>query len=185
MTNSMRLTVWLPTQVLMQEEVTRIKAEAENGWFGLLPKHVDFVTALVPGILAFEVASTKTLTTEDTEEHRSESGSGRSGGLVASTEKAKTFTTEDTEEHRGITGSGRNQEREEYLAIDYGILVKCGREVSISTRAAVHSADLEQLRKDVRALFQAQEDREKKAVALEVKLEADLVRGLLEMEKRV
>ena len=50
----MKLTVWLPTEVLLDEEVTRISAEAQNGWFGLLPKHVDFVTALVPGVLTFE-----------------------------------------------------------------------------------------------------------------------------------
>lgn len=28
-------------------------AEAENGSFGLLPRHIDVVTALVPGILAY------------------------------------------------------------------------------------------------------------------------------------
>ena len=49
----MKLTVWLPSQMLLEEEVIRIKAEAENGWFGLLPKHVDFVTALVPGVMTF------------------------------------------------------------------------------------------------------------------------------------
>ena len=26
----------------------------ENGWFGLLPKHIDFVTALVPGVMTFQ-----------------------------------------------------------------------------------------------------------------------------------
>ncbi len=29
-------------------------AEAEDGSFGILPKHIDFVAALVPGILSFE-----------------------------------------------------------------------------------------------------------------------------------
>ena len=127
----MRLTVWLPTEILMQEEVTRIKAEAPNGWFGLLPRHIDFVTVLVPSVLAFV----------------------RPGGT------------------------------EEYLAIDQGILVKCGPEVSVSTRAAVRGTNLEQLKRDVEARFQAEGEREKKAFASEVKLEADLVRGLLELEK--
>ena len=127
----MRLTVRLPTEIFLTEEVTRIKAEAPNGWFGLLPKHVDFVTALVPGVLTFV---------------------SRKGG-------------------------------EEYLAIDQGILVKCGPEVSVSTRAAVRGANLGKLKCDVVTQFEADEEREKKNLEFEVKLEADLVRGLLELEK--
>jgi F-type H+-transporting ATPase subunit epsilon len=129
----MRLTVWLPTEILMQEEVSRIKAEAQNGWFGLLPKHIDFVTALVPGILAFVP----------------------------------------------VGGS------EEYLAIDHGILVKCGPEVSVSTRAAIRGASLERLKLRVESQFEAEEEKERKTRGVEVKLEADLVRGLLELEKNV
>jgi F-type H+-transporting ATPase subunit epsilon len=49
----MRLAVLLPSRVLVDEEVTKVVAEAENGWFCLLPRHVDFVAALVPGILVF------------------------------------------------------------------------------------------------------------------------------------
>ncbi len=93
----MKLTVWLPTQVLLDEEVTRIRAEAQNGWFGMLPKHIDFVTALVPGVLAFE----------------------------------------------------RPGQPEEYLAVDRGILVKCGPDVKISTRNAVRGANLEHLQAEV------------------------------------
>jgi alternate F1F0 ATPase F1 subunit epsilon len=40
-------------ELLVDEAVTKIVAEAENGWFGLLPRHADFVAALVPGILVF------------------------------------------------------------------------------------------------------------------------------------
>jgi len=127
----MKLTLRLPAEILLEEEVTRIKAEADNGWFGLMEKHVDFVTALVPGILTFQ-ARDKT---------------------------------------------------EEYLAIDHGILVKCGREVSVSTRNAVRGANLEQLRRDVETQFREREERDKKARAYEAKLEADLVRQLLEVEK--
>jgi F-type H+-transporting ATPase subunit epsilon len=50
----MRLKVFLPTEVLFDEKVTKVTAEAENGFFCILPRHIDFVTALVPGILAFE-----------------------------------------------------------------------------------------------------------------------------------
>jgi F-type H+-transporting ATPase subunit epsilon len=52
----MRLKVLLPTEVLFDEKVTKVTAEAENGFFCILPRHIDFVTALVPGILSFETA---------------------------------------------------------------------------------------------------------------------------------
>ena len=47
----MRLTVLLPGRVTVDDEVTKVVAEAENGSFCLLPRHVDFVAALVPGVL--------------------------------------------------------------------------------------------------------------------------------------
>lgn len=50
----MKLKVLLPTEVLIEEEVTKVIAEAEDGSFCLKPKHVDFVAALVPGLLSFE-----------------------------------------------------------------------------------------------------------------------------------
>lgn len=49
----MHLKVLLPTEVLVDEPVVKIIAEAANGSFCLLPRHVDFVTALVPGLLSF------------------------------------------------------------------------------------------------------------------------------------
>ena len=49
----MKLKVLIPTVVLIEREVTKVIAEAENGYFCLLPNHVDFVAALVPGILSF------------------------------------------------------------------------------------------------------------------------------------
>jgi F-type H+-transporting ATPase subunit epsilon len=50
----MNLKVLLPTEILLDEEVRKVTAEAGNGSFCLLPKHVDFVAALVPGLLSFE-----------------------------------------------------------------------------------------------------------------------------------
>jgi F-type H+-transporting ATPase subunit epsilon len=47
------LKVLLPARVLVDETVSKVVAEAENGWFCLLPRHVDFVAALVPGVLIF------------------------------------------------------------------------------------------------------------------------------------
>lgn len=49
----MHLKVLLPTLVLVDETVSKVIAEAENGSFCLLPRHVDFVTALAPGILSY------------------------------------------------------------------------------------------------------------------------------------
>jgi F-type H+-transporting ATPase subunit epsilon len=49
----MNLKVLLPTEVLVNCAVTKVIAEAENGSFCLLPRHVDFLAALVPGILSF------------------------------------------------------------------------------------------------------------------------------------
>jgi F-type H+-transporting ATPase subunit epsilon len=52
-TQAMRLRIVLPTQVLVDTSVRKVVAEAENGSFALLPRHIDMVTALVPGILAY------------------------------------------------------------------------------------------------------------------------------------
>lgn len=51
--STMRLKVLLPSEVLIDEEVHKVIAEAENGQFCLLPGHIDFVTALTPGILYY------------------------------------------------------------------------------------------------------------------------------------
>ncbi|SEM10505.1 F-type H+-transporting ATPase subunit epsilon [Syntrophus gentianae] len=53
----MNLKIFLPSQVLMEEKVSKIVAEGAEGSFGLLPGHIDFTTALVPGLLA--IFSTK------------------------------------------------------------------------------------------------------------------------------
>lgn len=53
----MRLTVLLPTHVLVEEPVSKVVAEAENGSFALLPRHIDFVAHLLPGVLIYERAN--------------------------------------------------------------------------------------------------------------------------------
>ena len=126
----MNLKVLLPTGVLIEEEVTKVIAEAPNGFFCLLPKHVDFAAAIVPGILSFEAA----------------------GG------------------------------REEFLAVDEGILIKCGQEVLVSTRNAVRGPDLGQLRRTVEERFKVLDDREKTARSAMVKIEAGFVRRFLEIQ---
>ena len=49
----MHLTVLLPSHILVSAEVAKINAEAPTGAFCLLPRHVDFVTALAPGLLSY------------------------------------------------------------------------------------------------------------------------------------
>ena len=53
MITALRLELLTPTQVLIDDTVTKVVAEAENGYFCLLPRHVDFVAALVPGVLTY------------------------------------------------------------------------------------------------------------------------------------
>lgn len=50
---SARLRVILPGEILIDEHIVRLVAEAENGSFGMLPRHADFVAALPPGVLEF------------------------------------------------------------------------------------------------------------------------------------
>lgn len=50
----MHLKVMQPTNVVIDEQVTKVTAEGEGGSFCLLPQHVDWIAALVPGILSFE-----------------------------------------------------------------------------------------------------------------------------------
>lgn len=51
MTDRMQITLRLPAQTLFEGTAKRLFAVAENGAFGMLPKHIDFVTALVPSVL--------------------------------------------------------------------------------------------------------------------------------------
>jgi F-type H+-transporting ATPase subunit epsilon len=49
----MNLKILLPSKILIDQQVDKINAEAPNGSFCLLPKHIDFVTALSPGIFSY------------------------------------------------------------------------------------------------------------------------------------
>lgn len=51
----MKLTVRLPARLLLDEEpVARVRVECENGALTLRPRHLDVVTTLAPGILAWD-----------------------------------------------------------------------------------------------------------------------------------
>jgi len=49
----LRLQVFTPTETLVDEPVRKLIAEAANGAFCLLPRHIDCVAELVPGILSY------------------------------------------------------------------------------------------------------------------------------------
>ncbi|MBV7331646.1 F0F1 ATP synthase subunit epsilon [Chloroflexi bacterium TSY] len=49
-----RLRILLPQRVLLDRNVSKVIAEAANGSFCLLPRHIDFVAPLVSGVLFFE-----------------------------------------------------------------------------------------------------------------------------------
>ncbi|MDJ0510748.1 MAG: F0F1 ATP synthase subunit epsilon [Crocosphaera sp.] len=53
----MNLKVLIPTEIFVDATVIKVVAEGENGSFCLLPRHVDFLSALVPGILAYTLES--------------------------------------------------------------------------------------------------------------------------------
>ncbi|MHB9111828.1 MAG: F0F1 ATP synthase subunit epsilon [Thermoleophilia bacterium] len=50
----MRLKVLVPAKVIVDLEVDKVVAKSPDGYFCLLPHHVDFVSALAPGILTYE-----------------------------------------------------------------------------------------------------------------------------------
>lgn len=128
----MKLKILLPTEIMVDVEVTKVTAEAGNGSFCLLPRHIDFVAALVPGLLSFVKAG---------------------------------------------------NEVEEFLAVDEGILVKCGSEVLVSTRKAVRGPELGQLRETVEKTFKVLTDQEKRTRSALANLEANFIRRFLKLEE--
>jgi F-type H+-transporting ATPase subunit epsilon len=121
----------LPTEILLDVEAVQVNAEAQNGAFSLLPRHIDFTTALVPGLLS--------------------------------------YVTED--------GS------EEFIGVDEGILVKVGPEVLVSTRNAAMGPDLGKLQEMIEKQFTELDEHERQARSAFARMEADLVRRFVELEK--
>lgn len=55
MASDMTVTLRLPTRTLFEGQATRLTAMAQNGAFGIWPNHADFVTALVPSVMALRL----------------------------------------------------------------------------------------------------------------------------------
>lgn len=53
--NRLSLAIFLPNRLFRQiDSVVKVVAEGLEGFFTLLPRHVDYVTVLVPGILTVQ-----------------------------------------------------------------------------------------------------------------------------------
>lgn len=50
----MKVKILLPSSVFLEQEVLKIVAEGLDGSFCLLPRHIDYTNALVPGIVTLE-----------------------------------------------------------------------------------------------------------------------------------
>jgi len=70
-----------------------------------------------------------------------------------------------------------------YLAVDEGILVKCGSQVLVSTRNGVVGEDLASLQQTVTEQYQQLDEQERLARSAVARLEAGVVRRFVEMEK--
>lgn len=49
----MRLQVLLPTRQMLDEQIQKVSAESGNGSFTLLPRHIDLVTTIEPGLMTY------------------------------------------------------------------------------------------------------------------------------------
>ena len=106
-------------------------AEAENGSFCLEPRHIDFVSALAPGLLSY------------------------------------------------VTREGD----ERFVGIDEGILVKCGREVRVSTRDAVLGDEPQALHAAILHRISELSEHERNARSVLARLEAGVAKQFLGLQK--
>ena len=128
----MRLKVTLPHATYLEvENVKQLVVETHQGSIGLLPRRLDIVTVVVPGILWFE------------------------------------------------TETGR----ENYVALDTGVLVKRGFDVLVSVRNAIHGTDLRHLRDETKAQFVRLDEHEKNVRAGLAKLESTFARRFVELKR--
>ena len=51
--NAINLKILLPTSIFLEESVEKIRGEGLEGEFCLKPKHIDYATALSPGIFSY------------------------------------------------------------------------------------------------------------------------------------
>ncbi len=125
------LRISLPFQTLVNEQIQKITIESVDGFHTLLPKHIDYATALKTSIVHYV-----------------------------------------------------NQEGNAcYVACDEGILIKKGKNISLSTRLGIKSNNLKELKEIIKTTFKKMEEERKETNKTLAKLELTLARGLLELNK--
>lgn len=125
--NAMNLQILLPAQVFAQKsDVLRIVADTQAGSYGFLPRRLDCVAALEPGIL--------------------------------------TYVTE--------------ADGEVFVAVDEGVLIKEGPNVTVSVRRAIEGADLSILRDAVEREFLTLTEHEQELRTAMARLEIGFMRRL-------
>ncbi|SCP96137.1 hypothetical protein [Anaerobium acetethylicum] len=125
----MNLKIIIPSKTIFSQDADKISAPGKEGFFQILPKHIDFVSSLQPGILTVF-----------------------SGDIV------------------------------NYFAINQGFLVKKGDVVYISCLQAIKGETLETLSKTVADSFRQLDEKERRTNEILVKLEADMLRMIIENE---
>lgn len=127
----MHLKILLPTEILLHREILQVTAESASGEFCLKPRHIDFVTALVPGVMM--------------------------------------YVDPDDREH--------------FLAVDGGILIKQGDEVGVAARHAVQG-ELGELQDVVRNMQEEFVERERVSRSASARLEIGFYKRFLEISGR-
>lgn len=56
----MLLKVFSPIELILETEILKVDFEAIDGFFTLLPRHTDFVSALAPCIVSYQIPNKKT-----------------------------------------------------------------------------------------------------------------------------
>jgi F-type H+-transporting ATPase subunit epsilon len=83
----------------------------------------------------------------------------------------------------GILSYISAQREESFVAVDEGVLVKCGSEVLVSTHNAVTGQRLGELRQTVDEVFRRLDEQEKKTRTALAKMEAEFARRCWELGK--
>jgi len=82
----------------------------------------------------------------------------------------------------GIFYALTEEDQEIYLAINEGVLLKTGKDVTLATRNAVKGESLGSLKRQVEEDFKKVDQQDRKARQALQKLEADFVRRFLDLE---
>jgi F-type H+-transporting ATPase subunit epsilon len=83
----------------------------------------------------------------------------------------------------GILTYQTDQEGEEYAAVDEGILVKAGSDVTVTTRNAVAGTELGRLHEAVEQEFRTREDAERNVRTVLATLESSFIRRYMELRR--